>query len=52
MENAVDTYRGIEDNIREGSPALVGPIIRNKISSSSLKEEFNSNSPNSDTGSS
>lgn len=39
MENAVDTYRGIEDNIREGSPALVGPIIRNKISSSSLKEE-------------
>ncbi|GBC06482.1 hypothetical protein RclHR1_06870013 [Rhizophagus clarus] len=39
MENAVDTYRGIEDNIREGSPALVGPIIRNKVSSGSLKEE-------------
>jgi hypothetical protein len=39
MENAVDTYRGIEDNIRDGSPALVGPIIRNKVSSSSLKEE-------------
>ena len=42
MENAVDTYRGIEDNIREGSPALVGPILRNQISSSSLRKSLNS----------
>ncbi|CAG8499322.1 12016_t:CDS:2 [Funneliformis mosseae] len=30
MENVVDSYRGIEDNIREGgSPALIGPTLRN-----------------------
>ena len=51
MEIAVDTYRGIEDNIRDGSPALVGPTLRNKISSNSLKKEVNSNSSNSDAGS-
>ncbi|CAG8591359.1 13372_t:CDS:10 [Funneliformis caledonium] len=51
MENVVDSYRGIEDNIREGgSPALIGPTLRNQISSSSLKKSFSSS--NSDAGSS
>ncbi|CAI2176843.1 473_t:CDS:10 [Funneliformis geosporum] len=50
MENVVDTYKGIEDNIRDSSPALIGPTLRNQFSSSSLKKSFSSS--NSETVSS